>query len=258
MISLNPSIPSSSSLIEVYEEHRLQALHTYDKYYTAAEQEFNILVALASTICETPISLISLLTTDRQWFKAGIGLDVKETPQSVSFCQYAIEQDDVLEVPDALSDIRFFQNPYVVGEPKIRFYAGSPLVNKDGHKLGTLCVIDTQPRELSEKQRFALASLSEQVTAHLELRLRKDQLEQEKSALQKAICALSHLRPFDLASDLKTSVSGVKSMTDQIEKAILSKDISTISDSIHLLKTHLQELEAGLQPFMLTKTPSQE
>jgi len=153
------------------ELERLQALKNYNILDTPQESEFDDIVAQAAAICNTPISLISLITEERQWFKASIGLEVKETPRSVSFCHYAIEEEAVLEIPNALMDLRFFKNPLVTGNPNMRFYAGAPLVTPQGHKLGTLCVIDTEPRELSEEQRFALAELAEQVVVQMELRL---------------------------------------------------------------------------------------
>ena len=166
------------------EQSRLQALEDYNILDTAPEEKLDNLAALASYICGTPTSLISLVTQDRQWFKAKIGFDKDETPRSMSFCQHAILEDDVLEIPDTMQDIRFFSNPLVTGNPNIRFYAGAPLVNTEGYKLGTLCVIDTQPRELTEAQKRALATLSEQVVAHFELRRKNQELEQEKNQLR--------------------------------------------------------------------------
>ncbi|QNF35946.1 GAF domain-containing protein [Adhaeribacter swui] len=178
------------------ETKRLQALDEYQVLDTEDEEQYNNLVALASYICGTPISLISLITHNRQWFKAKVGLPISETPRSHSFCQFAIESDDVLEIPDALEDIRFYSNPLVTGNPNIRFYAGAPLVNSEGHRLGTLCVIDTEPRELSEAQKLALATLSEQVVAHFELRKKKKELEQEKQQLHAANQKLDELMLF--------------------------------------------------------------
>ncbi|WP_337067013.1 GAF domain-containing protein [Pontibacter sp. 13R65] len=229
-----------------YEEQRLQALEQYNILYTAAEEEFDVLVALASTICDTPISLISLITHDRQWFKAGIGLEIEETPLSVSFCQYAIKHDEVLEVPDALSDIRFYQNPFVVGEPKIRFYAGAPLVNKDGFKLGTLCVVDLIPKELTEKQRLALATLAEQVVAHLELRRMKEQLELEKQQLVKAWNLLQQVHQMPYLSGLKSSLSTVHYLTNKLETAVLTQNLPAAANCLRSLKAQLQNLETGL------------
>ncbi|TXK46369.1 GAF domain-containing protein [Pontibacter qinzhouensis] len=253
MTKLPPPMCTSLVTTESYEELRLQALHQYDILYTAAEEEFNILVALASTICETPIALISLVTSDKQWFKAGIGIDVKETPLSVSFCQYAVALDDILEVCDTTSDIRFFQNPYVTGDPKIRFYAGAPLVNKDGYKLGTLCVIDVQPRELTEKQRFALATLSEQVVAHLELRLKDQQLGKEKLLLEQAYKQLSEISN---SPDLMIKLTQLKTLTEKMEFALVEKDMATTTSYLTLLKKQIVTLQATLEQQLLNRSIS--
>lgn len=152
------------------DEMRVNVLDSLGILDTPAEPLFDELTELASTICQTPISLISLLEYERQWFKSRVGLDVSETSRSVSFCDYAIRGEGVMLVPDATKDDRFSANPLVVGEPHIRFYAGAPLVTKDGVKLGTLCVIDREPRELTSSQLRSLEILSRQVITNLELR----------------------------------------------------------------------------------------
>ncbi|MGE0812842.1 MAG: ATP-binding protein [Vicinamibacterales bacterium] len=158
------------------EQARLAALRRYRILDTEPEQRFDDLTMLASQICETPISLITLIDADRQWFKSRVGLDVAETARSVAFCTHAIRQEGILQVPDAAGDPRFRDNPFVTGEPNIRFYAGAPLVTPDGHALGTLCVIDVQPRRLSDAQLRALGALRRQVEAQLELRRNLDEL----------------------------------------------------------------------------------
>jgi GAF domain-containing protein len=158
-----PPIPSD-------EPDRLEALRRYEILDTPAEQAFDDLTLLAAHICDTPIALVSLIDANRQWFKSRVGLDFQETPRDVAFCAHAIAARETLVVPDTLADERFARNPLVVDEPKIRFYAGAPLRAAEGRCLGTICVIDRVPRQLSEPQRAALEALSRQVMAQLELR----------------------------------------------------------------------------------------
>jgi signal transduction histidine kinase len=152
------------------EADRLRALHGLAVLDTPPEEEFDQIVALASRICEVPVSLVSLVDAERQWFKARIGLDVTETSRDLSFCAYAILGRDLLVVPDVRSDPRFADNPATRGEPGVRFYAGAPLVTTDGYALGTLCVVDARPRRLKLEQLQALRALARQVTAQFELR----------------------------------------------------------------------------------------
>ena len=146
------------------------ALEKYAILDTEPEQAFDDLTMLASYICKTPIALISLVDQDRQWFKSKVGLSVSETPREVAFCSTAIQQSDVMVVPDTLQDERFRDNPLVVSEPRIRFYAGAPLINEEGYALGTLCVVDRKPREFGADQVEALQALSRLVLAQLEFR----------------------------------------------------------------------------------------
>lgn len=156
--------------MEINEKERLQALRSYKILDTNPEKAFDDLAILASHICQTPVALISLIDADRQWFKARVGVDITETPREVSFCAVAIQQPDLFIVPDASRDPRFSSNPFVVNDPKIRFYAGAPFSSSDGHPLGTLCVVDVVPRQLTSEQQNALLALSRQVQAQFELR----------------------------------------------------------------------------------------
>jgi PAS domain S-box-containing protein len=152
------------------EAARLEALHKYAILDTFPEQDFDDLSRLAALICGTPIAMVTFVDTNRQWFKSKIGFDVNETPRDVAFCAHAILQHDVFVIPDALADLRFSTNPFVTGEAHVRFYAGAPLMNSEGAVLGTICVVDKVPRDLSAEQREALKALSRLVVAQLELR----------------------------------------------------------------------------------------
>lgn len=167
--------------MELNEKARVQALRRYRILDTDPEKAFDDLAILASSICNTPVALISVIDSDRQWFKSKVGVDITETPLEASFCAVAIQQPDLFVVPDATKDPRFSSNPFVISEPKIRFYAGAPYTSSDGHPLGTLCVVDTVPRQLTASQEKALLALSRQVQAQFELRKNLNEL---RSALE--------------------------------------------------------------------------
>ncbi|GAB2805737.1 GAF domain-containing protein [Ferruginibacter profundus] len=152
------------------EELRLIDLASYEIIDSTEETDFTELVELAAQICNCPISLISLVDKNQQWFKAKKGWLDNGTARDIAFCAHAILQDEVMEVEDAARDDRFFDNPLVSGEHKVRFYAGAPIVSTAGYKLGTICIIDNQPRKLLPEQARALKILSNQVTKLLELR----------------------------------------------------------------------------------------
>ncbi len=133
----------------VQEAQGLDALRQYAVPDTPPEQSYDDITLIASFIGGAPIALISLIDEDRQWFKSKVGLEVSQTPHDLAFCAYTIMSDKVMVVPDATEDKRFAENPLVTGDPKIRFYAGAPLITPEGHGIGILCVIDREPRELS-------------------------------------------------------------------------------------------------------------
>jgi GAF domain-containing protein len=152
------------------EDQRLAALHRYRLLDTAAETAFDDFTKIASHVCHTPIATISLIDAERQWLKSRIGLEGTEAPREHAFCSYTILGTETLVVEDATADARFADNPLVTGAPHIRFYAGAPLIDRDGHALGALCVVDRKPRPLSAEQQEALAALSRRVMAQIELR----------------------------------------------------------------------------------------
>lgn len=152
------------------EEARLAVLRGHEILDTEAEPEFDDIALLAAEICGTPIAMVSLVDDDRQWFKAKVGVDYSEGCRDTAFCSHALEGSDVLEVWDAALDPRFVDNPLVTGEPYVRFYAGAPLRVESGVSLGTVCVIDHQPRRLTPCQRRSLRALARHAAAEIELR----------------------------------------------------------------------------------------
>jgi PAS domain S-box-containing protein len=157
---MKPSLPGN-------EKRRLEVLWDYEILDTPPEAEFDTLTQLAAQICQVPTAMISLVDEDRQWFKARVGTSLTETAREISFCGHAILNAELMVVPDATQDPRFTDNPIVTGEPGIRFYAGMPLVTSEGYALGTLCVVDYQPRQLREDQREAMRLIAEVVLRRL-------------------------------------------------------------------------------------------
>lgn len=167
------------------EAKRLEVLHAYQILDTPPESVFDDLVRLAAFICDTPISLVSLIDEQRQWLKAKVGLPgVYSAPRDLTFCQYTIQGTELYEVTDASADPLFQDHAMVTGEPNIRFYAGYPLITAEGQAVGTICAIDKVPRQLNDAQREALRVLAREVVAHLELRRARIQLEEEKTKLE--------------------------------------------------------------------------
>jgi len=206
------------------EQERLWELYNYEILDTAHEEEFDDIVKLASQICNVPISLISLVETNRQWNKAKVGLDVTETSFETSFCAHAIATDtDFFEVEDASKDERFFDNPLVANAPNIRFYAGVPLVTQQGLKLGTLCVIDYVPHHLTDEQSFALKVLGNQVIKLLNMRMnnrklaaQQQQLKQQAEMQNRIISVMAH--------DVRSPLAAMKQIMELINSNILSAE----------------------------------
>lgn len=172
------------------ESARLAALRNYGILDTPPEEAFDRITRLASRILGTPITLISLVGHDRQWFKSRVGLDVDATPRDVAFCDHTIRTPDVMVVEDARNDDRFRENPLVTGDPHIRFYAGAPLITPENHRIGTLCAVDYEPRRFSEDDVEALTDLSRMVVDELELRRSERAARLAEDTLREAIYAL--------------------------------------------------------------------
>ncbi len=190
------------------EAERLKALKRYEILDTGPEQNFDDITLLASQICEAPIAMISLVDENRQWFKSRIGMTQSEMSRDIAFCAHGILQPDWFEIEDTLADERFATNPLVTDNPKIRFYAGAPLIARDGHAVGMLCVNDQAPRKLSPKQKLALQALSRQVVAQLELRQSMTEL---------------HWKSVFLEAQANSSLDGIL-VVDQHGKKILQNE----------------------------------
>ncbi|MEL7331666.1 MAG: EAL domain-containing protein [Cyanobacteria bacterium J06560_2] len=166
---------------------RLAKLHNYGILDTLPEKLYDDITVLASHICQTPMALVSLIDSRRQWFKSKVGISESEMPRSVAFCSYTIEGSEVMIVEDTHLSPRFRNNPLVTGPPFIRFYAGAPLITPDGYALGSLCVIDTQPHQLSAAQLETLRVLADQVVAQIELHHQRQQLKLSNSQLERKV-----------------------------------------------------------------------
>lgn len=238
---------------------RLKDLYEYDVLDTEAEKSFDDLTQLASDICETPISLISLIDPNRQWFKSKYGLDVDETNREIAFCSHAILENQVFEVQNALEDSRFHDNPLVTSNPNIRFYAGAPLITPRGNAIGTLCVISDKPKKLSRKQINALKILSKEVIAQLELRLNNKKLvvalekqkEQNKELekLKKEADTANNLKSKFLAHmthELRTPLHGILNLAEfgRSESTITEKDnaLTSVLNSAHYLSNIINDI----------------
>lgn len=204
------------------EDARLAALDEYDILDTPTEAEFDAVTELASRLCETPISVVNLIARGRQWFKSEVGLGVRETPLETSICAHAILEEEFLMVPDTRVDRRFADNELVTGEPFLRFYAGALLRSPEGFPLGTLCVLDTKPRQLDAQQVAALRTLGLHVMTMLNLRRSNRELQATGERLQSVLAGRQRLVA-SIAHDLRTPLSVIQLGATTLASAPLSK-----------------------------------
>lgn len=223
------------------EDDRLSALRRYDILDTPPEGVFDDLVWLAAKICDVPMAALSLVDTNRQWFKSMIGLSARETSRDVAFCAHAILDDAPLVVNDATDDPRFADNPLVHASPRLRFYAGMPL-HGSGHKLGTLCVIDQIPRELTDLQLKALEILSRQVETQLEVRLHACRLAAVQRQKDELMSLLVHDLKNPLSSMLMNAQFLVSGNGDAALNASAAMDIEVGAENMQSMICNILEL----------------
>ncbi|MBD0401966.1 ATP-binding protein [Flammeovirga sp. EKP202] len=231
------------------EKERLEDLKSYAILDSLNEDDYDNLTKIASEICGTPISLVSLVDDKRQWFKSSHGIDATETPKEIAFCAHAInEPDELFIVPDSREDERFYDNPLVVDAPNVIFYAGVPLVTKKGNALGTLCVIDHKPKVLTEKQKETLSILGNQVMQLMELRKSNLKLKstlEEMSTKNKELERFAYVAAHDLKSPLCT-ISGMTNLLKDHYSSDLDENAKTIVEHIHNSSDKLKGLIDGI------------
>ncbi|MEO6214281.1 MAG: ATP-binding protein [Vicinamibacterales bacterium] len=205
------------------EAQRVAALRQYDILDTEPELAFDDLTLLASQICETPIAAITLIDSDRQWFKSRVGLSIPETSRAVSFCTHAIQQRGIFVVPDASKDERLRDNPQVTGDTHIRFYAGAPLITPEGYALGTLCVVDRVARTLTAEQLEALDALRRQVEAQLALRRTLKDLRAAYSSVQKLSAMMPFCSTCQFTMTIPADPAAIPTVTDGVSHVLQEK-----------------------------------
>lgn len=218
------------------EKQRIQALRDYQILDTLPEADYDNLSYLAKQICNTPVALISLIDMNRQWFKSVQGLQIRETPRDISFCNHAIRRPgEVMIIPDAREDARFSSNPLVT-ERGVVFYTGAPLVSSQGVAIGTICVIDVKPRTLSEEQVKALRSLAAQVVNLLEWRKENTQLKELTKSLKKSNEELRQAG-HAISHDLKQPIFSIEGILRLLKEEVAEKEIQDAEEMIELALT---------------------
>jgi C4-dicarboxylate-specific signal transduction histidine kinase len=217
------------------EDQRLEALSKYGVLDTLPEDAYDRITRFIAEILDVPIVLVSLVDSDRQWFKSRHGLDASETPRDIAFCSHAILEQDLFVVKDTEQDNRFSKNPLVTGDLGIRFYAGAPLTTPGGHNIGTLCAIDQKPRELTERQQQLLSDCAKIVVDELELTLARQEAEKLNAELEKKV----EERTLELAKEVEKHQSAKVALEDAIgslkatqAELVQSEKLSSLSGMI--------------------------
>jgi signal transduction histidine kinase len=224
------------------EQERLKALYQYDILDTIREAEFDDITRIASDICNTPISLVSIVDANRLWFKSTHGIITTETSRQFAFCAHAISQpDDVFVVSDTASDPRFAHTPQVTGDPHIAFYAGVPLMNPEGYALGTLCVWDSKPRHLAPEQIKGLQALARQIVTMLELRRKMRELKEKQAELTRAYNDLDKFASI-ASHDLKSPLNNIISLTNLLKDGYAGKLEEEANEYIEYISTAANQL----------------
>ncbi len=204
------------------EASRLKALYAYDILDTISEEEYDSITKIAAQICNVPVSLITFLDKDRQWFKSHLGTEVTGTPREMAFCNHTIlNKENVLVVPDLRNDERFAENPLITGDPHVVFYAGAPLVTPSGHALGSICVLDVKANNLTNEQAEALQSLATQVMTKLELRKKMEHLKDTQQKLKKVNKKLKEFARI-ASHDMKTPLANICLLTRSFQNRYAS------------------------------------
>ncbi|WP_281238601.1 sensor histidine kinase [Flavobacterium praedii] len=227
---ISPTIPDNEKI-------RIKALKSFSILDTFSEKEYDEITLLASVICDTPISLISLIDEDRQWFKSKTGIDIEETPREFSFCGHAIlDNSQLFTIEDSRLDERFHDNPLVTGYPNVVFYAGAPLITSDGLALGTLCVLDNKPKTLTPMQQQAMKVLSNKVISLFELKKANLLLKQKNKELESQRTELEMFANV-AAHDIKSPLKNIGSLTQLLLEEYGPKLDEGANEMLNMLHT---------------------
>jgi hypothetical protein len=228
------------------EEERLSALLRYEVLDSEDEAAFDELTQLAASICGTPFALFNLMDGHRLWCKSRVGLDVHETEKDIAFCSHTILQDDIFEIEDALKDERFYDNPFVMDAPNLRFYAGIPLFSEERLPIGTLCVLDQQPGKLTSEQKNALRVLARQVINQLEMRLNSRRLGRLSEQHDMMLATLAH----DLGSPFN-GILGCAQLLNEQSDALSADEVKEMAQGIYVSSLKVYQLLDELMQWTL-------